>query len=141
MKMNNVTRGCFLAACILAALLVSCDEDNRATVDASTGCDCEPAEPAEPAEPPLAGRIVSLRDSREIPADRYGDNLIACDPGGILLGGSCDVESLGRVLLVKATEASEGSTTWICGWFNDTAEPVVVTAVAKCLMEEAPESP
>jgi hypothetical protein len=123
----------FISGVVTATIaIVACGDDSPEDVDAHAACDC----PA--AEPPLAGRIIQRSGDSEVEG-MGGESVGAgCETGETLLSGSCTVPDLPDVALVFSGIANGSSNAWACGWRNNGATPVTITATAICL-QPAPE--
>jgi len=120
------------------ALALACNGEGSAADAADGGaCDCPPA------EPPLEGRIVRVSNSLEIAENSVGSLAVGCDTGsldgkeGILLGGSCSLQSLSSEAFLNYAGISPqtgGENTWFCQWRNDGDDPDTMITTAVCLV-------
>lgn len=113
-----------------ALLVLSCSDDSPGNVDAAT-CDC----PAS--EPPVAGRIMIVDQTREIPANSRSGQDAVCPQGALRLSGSCttaDVNPVRDVTLEQSGFYGNDLRSWSCNFKNNEAVPVTIKASVVCLM-------
>lgn len=115
-----------VAASIALVCLAACADDAPAGVDAACSC------PA--AEPPLAGRIVTVRDQRDIPGNQIGIAGPACPTGATVLGGGCRLMDSNRGIYVREDGPADGGPAWLCVWDSSTPAPAVGIAEVICLV-------
>jgi hypothetical protein len=132
-------------------LVISCGDNYRLDLDAGPAGDA-PQVDAAPApvcgcpavEPPLAGRIVVLTTSGDIPANWTGARAVRClTPGprgavfGMAIGGSCMLdpsEQNRNVTLMESGFYNDLHDNWFCIFHNHESVPVTMHASTICLM-------
>lgn len=98
--------------------------------DAAQTCDC----PA--AEPPLAGRFVTISNTRDIPANDFLINSAYCPIGSRLISGSCTQDLLNpyRHLTLEQSGFFEAyPNEWVCQFRNHENTPVTIRVTVTCL--------
>jgi hypothetical protein len=115
-------------ALVGAAVVVACSDDSPGAADAAT-CECAAA------EPPLTGRIVRVRATGEIEPNVGGSAGAVCQPGAIILGGSCRLmEGNRNVFLTEAGIGNGGGMGYSCDWRSMSNSADTGVAEAICLM-------
>lgn len=111
------------------ALVISCGNPTPAA-DAADVCNCPSA------EPPLAGRVVRVQQTGDIPASTEFYNLRAyCAAGATVVGGGCRLAgpSTQVTLRENGPDPQQTGDGWYCGFGNSSAAPISATATVICL--------
>jgi hypothetical protein len=125
----NFARSALLILVGLASgivLIVACGDDTVMSSDAATPCNCEP---------PLEGRIIRVTDQISVNSTGIKGNSANCPPGGVLLGGGCQLMNSTAGIHLKTSGPSIGGEGFGCDAENTigpATETLVATAI--CLM-------
>jgi hypothetical protein len=107
-------------------LVVACGDDGVMDSDAASPCNCEA---------PLEGRIVRVTEQVAVNGTGTSGTSATCAPGGVLLGGGCQLMNSTAGIHLKTSGPGIGGETFGCGAENTgvaATETLVATAI--CLM-------
>jgi hypothetical protein len=140
----HIARSFFLlmigAASSVASVLSSGDSlslkaNADAAVDVPKAPDTTPACDCPPAEWPLAGRFLTINNTRPI-APGLGVNSAVCPGGSQLISGSCTqdlLDSYKHLTLEQSGFFQESPLEWFCWFRNNESSEVTIRVSVTCL--------
>jgi hypothetical protein len=112
-------------------ITVVCLEEADPLPAPPNGCDCLPPQPIE-------GRIIRVEQVGNLEPMSLEMVSSRCDPGSLLIGGSCAPPPAGSKQPFLFTAGFAPDDAWQCAWNNPTDTEYTVSATAICLEPPAP---